>query len=53
MVIMVVSILALVCSGCHLLIIFPFSLLLPLLGSFMVLFLLGTAWLPFIVAYVF
>jgi hypothetical protein len=53
MISMVFGILALMYSGYHLLIISPLPLLLPLLGSFMVLFLLGTTWLPFVVAYVF
>jgi hypothetical protein len=49
---MVTWILALMCSGCHLLI-FPFPLLLPLLGRILVFFLLGTTFLSFLVAYVF
>jgi hypothetical protein len=50
---MVSRILALMCSGCHLLILLTFPLLLPLLGSFLVFFRLGTTWLLFLVAYVF
>jgi hypothetical protein len=53
MVKMVFRILALMYSGYHLLILSPRSLLLPLLGSFLVLSLLGTTWIHFLVAYVF
>jgi hypothetical protein len=53
MIAMVVGIFALLCDVFHILIISPFPLLLPLLGSFSMFFLLGTAWFPFLMAYVF
>jgi hypothetical protein len=53
MVIIVGRILALMCSGYHIVILSPFPVFIPLLGSLLVLFLLETALFPFLVAYVF
>jgi hypothetical protein len=49
---LVTWILPLMCNG-FLLLVFPFPLILSLLGSVLVLFLFGTTWLSFSVAYIF
>jgi hypothetical protein len=53
MVTMVAGILSLMYNGFHLLILSPFPPLLPLLGRFLVIFFLATAWMTCLVAYVF
>jgi hypothetical protein len=51
MVALVFWIVLLICSGCCLLVL-SFPLLLPLLGSFLVVFLFGNTWLSFLIAYI-